>query len=116
VVLDDDDIRRLADAVAARLADAPALPPAGAARRYVDAATLARIFGVDRDWVYAHQDELDVIRLPSETGRRRRLRFDVERVADLLRHRSRPRPVDGAERALGKASVTTRLIEYDDAA
>jgi len=48
----------------------------------VDAATLARRFGLGRDWVYAHASELGAVRLGS--GARPRLRFDVEQVARAL--------------------------------
>ena len=58
-----------------------ALGAQGAAgpQRYVDAATVAALFGVERDWVYAHKNELGALRLGS--GRRARLRFDMSRVA-----------------------------------
>ena len=116
VLLDEKDIERLADAVAVRLGSLIDARPASNTKRYVDAATLAELFGVERDWVYAHQEQLGVIRLPSETGRRGRLRFDVEIVAAKLRRGTRRPPVIDAARPLGKASATTPLIEYDDAA
>ena len=47
-----------------------------AARRLVDAATLAAELGVDRSWVYAHRGELGAIHLG--TGSKPRLRFDLE--------------------------------------
>lgn len=47
-----------------------------AARRLVDAATLAAELGVDRSWVYAHRGELGAIQLG--TGSKPRLRFDLE--------------------------------------
>jgi hypothetical protein len=47
-----------------------------AARRLVDAATLAAELGVDRSWVYAHRAELRAIQLG--TGSKPRLRFDPE--------------------------------------
>jgi hypothetical protein len=42
----------------------------------VDAATLGRVLGVSRQFVYDHAEELGVLRLGS--GRRPRLRFDLE--------------------------------------
>lgn len=50
--------------------------------RYVDAATLARELGVERDWVYANARRLGAIRLGE--GPRGRLRFDRELVAERL--------------------------------
>lgn len=49
--------------------------------RLVDAATLARELGVERDWVYANAERLGAIRLGGPRGR---LRFDREVVADKL--------------------------------
>ena len=86
-------------------------------QRFVDAATVARLLGVDRDWVYAHQKALGAIRLPGGSGQRGRLRFDVERLAFDLRQGSRA-PRTAAPTAHADAdryrSATTRLIDYDD--
>lgn len=49
--------------------------------RLVDAATLARELGVEREWVYAHAERLGAIRLGGPKGR---LRFDREVVAEQL--------------------------------
>lgn len=49
--------------------------------RLVDAATLARELGVERDWVYANAERLGAIRLGGPKGR---LRFDREVVAEKL--------------------------------
>lgn len=49
--------------------------------RLVDAATLARELGVERDWVYANAERLGAIRLGGPRGR---LRFDREVVAEKL--------------------------------
>lgn len=46
-----------------------------------DAATLAQELGVERDWIYAHADELGAIRLGGPHGR---LRFDQEIVRQRL--------------------------------
>lgn len=50
--------------------------------RYVDAATLARELGVERDWVYAHAEKLGALRLGGPSGR---LRFDLEEVLARMR-------------------------------
>lgn len=57
--------------------------------RYVDAATLAAELGVERDWVYAHADELCALRLGGPNGR---LRFDRLAVLEQLRPPKRPHP------------------------
>jgi DNA-binding FadR family transcriptional regulator len=54
--------------------------------RLVDAATLAREFGVSRKFVYSHADELGAVRLGK--GRRPRVRFAPERAAEVLSARS----------------------------
>jgi hypothetical protein len=56
--LDADDIEALAARVVALLRD-----ETDGARRYVDAATLARLLSVRRGWVYAHARELGGVRL-----------------------------------------------------
>ena len=48
----------------------------------VDAAEIARRFGVSRDFVYDHADDLGVVRLGE--GPRARLRFDPTRVRRQL--------------------------------
>jgi hypothetical protein len=53
-----------------------------AARRLVDAATLAAELGVERSWVYEHADELHPVRLGN--GSKPRLRFDVLAVRTAL--------------------------------
>lgn len=55
--------------------------------RLVDAATLARELGVEREWVYAHAEQLGAVRLGGPNGR---LRFDRHEVS---------RRLDGAEAA-----------------
>jgi hypothetical protein len=46
----------------------------------VDAATLARVLGVSRAYVYEHRDELGAVQVGN--GRRPRIRFDVERARE----------------------------------
>jgi hypothetical protein len=77
MTLDDEDIERIVQRVGEVLASLHAQP----APQYVDAADLARMLGVDREWVYAHARRLGAIRLGGPGGR---LRFDVRQVADAL--------------------------------
>jgi len=49
----------------------------------VDAAELARRFGIERSWVYSHAIELGAVKLGS--GAKPRLRFDPQIVARVLR-------------------------------
>ncbi len=66
------------DAVAGRVVELLAAADA-ADPRWVDAAEIARRFGVARSWVYAHAPRLGAVRLGS--GPRARLRFDPQLVA-----------------------------------
>ena len=52
-------------------------------RALVDAAELARLFGIERSWVYSHAIELGVVKLGD--GPKPRLRFDPEVAARVLR-------------------------------
>ena len=68
----------IAEAIgAARSSEPDDLPP-----RLLTAAEVARWWGVDRSWVYNHATELGARRLGS--GRRPRLRFDPDEVAERL--------------------------------
>jgi hypothetical protein len=58
--------------------------------RLVDATTVARRYGLTRQWVYEHAHELGAIRLGN--GGRPRLRFDLKRVAEALAQDSQHRP------------------------
>ena len=49
--------------------------------RLVDAATLARELGVEREWIYAHAEQLGAVRLGGPNGR---LRFDRHEVGRRL--------------------------------
>jgi hypothetical protein len=75
--LDAGDIELIARRVAELIQDTV---PARPARR-ADAATVADMLGVDREWVYAHSRELGATRLG---GRQGRLRFDLARVRERL--------------------------------
>jgi hypothetical protein len=70
------------EAVATRVADLlrEQQPSRG---ELVDAAAIARRFGVSRDFVYQHADELGAVRLGS--GPKARLRFDPAKVGRVLR-------------------------------
>lgn len=52
-------------------------------RELVDAAELARMFGIERSWVYSHAIELGAVKLGK--GPKPRLRFDPEVSARVLR-------------------------------
>ena len=82
--LHPDDLTALVDGTARRVVEllrekgaAPAETPV-----LLSAAQVAARFGVSRDWVYEHADELGALRLGA--GRKPRLRFDAERVATAL--------------------------------
>lgn len=74
--LDADDVEAIAHRVAELIGPARDAPV-----RYVDAAALARVLGVEREWVYAHASELGAIRLGGPHGR---LRFDLDHVRRVL--------------------------------
>jgi hypothetical protein len=97
-----DDLARLVDLVRSSVmadlrAELEGLPDAIATRldqrarrgsvpQLVDAATVARWFGVSPAWVREHADELGVSRIG--TGPRPRMRFDPDRVAAVIRQRA----------------------------
>lgn len=93
VRLDDHTIDALAQRVAALIGpSAPTPTPIGEVRgrsqgSLLSAAQVAERFNVDRDWVYAHADELGARRLG--TGPKPRLRFDPGEVAAYLEPASR---------------------------
>lgn len=73
--------------------------------RLVDAATLARELGVERDWVYAHADELGAIRLGGPKGR---LRFDRHEVGERLRAIDHPIRYPPRRSRIGDMEVVRR--------
>jgi hypothetical protein len=103
--LSHEDIGAIAAAVAPALAQAVTervreLLDEREANDLVDAADLARVLGVDREWVYAHADQLGAIRLGD--GPRPRLRFQPGRAVELFRELSAERrvvPIRGGPRA-----------------
>jgi hypothetical protein len=71
-----DDVEAIAAATAQAVADRVLdLIDARQTNRLVDARELADVLGVDRDWIYAHADQLGAVRLGK--GPRPRLRFDL---------------------------------------
>lgn len=65
------------EAIAQRVAELVRDPEAV---QFIDAIEVARRFGVSREWVYAHAEELGAVRLGD--GPRPRWRFDVQKVAE----------------------------------
>lgn len=93
VRLDPDSIEALAHRLAELLAPRE---PARPQRRLLTAEEVARWWGIGRRWVYDHADELGVRRLGG--GRRPRLRFDPEEVAERLGEPGARGGVGGDER------------------
>ncbi len=58
------------------------------APRWLNVRELADVLGVQSDYVYRHADELGALRIPSNAGKRERLRFDLNRTRELLIARS----------------------------
>ncbi|MGD1057079.1 MAG: hypothetical protein ABR992_06645 [Solirubrobacteraceae bacterium] len=108
MTLDDEDIEQIARRVAELIGANRADPTP----RYVDAADLARILGIERDWVYAHARELGAIRLGGPGGR---LRFDVQHVAEALARRDSPTmPVRRASsRQRPSQAAKAEVIQYE---
>ena len=78
-VLSAIDVERIAERTAEMVLKAQrTLPPA----RLLDAAGVAEMLGVERDFVYDHADELGVLRIGQ--GAKSRLRFDPQVVRDRL--------------------------------
>jgi hypothetical protein len=71
------DVEAIAEATARRVAEI-VTPPAATTFALVGARELARELGVSLDYVYAHSTELGGMRLGS--GRRARIRFDLDRA------------------------------------
>jgi hypothetical protein len=85
VQLDSATIDQVAERVAELLSQRIAAPETvrGAVEPgLLSAAEVSRWWGVDRSWVYDHADQLGAIRLGN--GKRPRLRFDPDRVAQAL--------------------------------
>jgi hypothetical protein len=106
--LDPADIEQIARRVA-DLMEATQVRPSG---QFVDAAELAELLGVERDWVYAHANALGAIRLGGPRGR---LRFDLRRVQDAWSAPATTGARRGAGRSRKKRSRATSagLIPYE---
>jgi len=91
--LDPADIEQIARQVADLIAATQARPSG----QFVDAAELAELLGVERDWVYAHANALGAIRLGGPRGR---LRFDLRRVQDAW---PAPTATTGARQGTGRS-------------
>lgn len=106
--LDPADIEQIARQVVDLIAEAQARPSG----QFVDAAELAALLGVERDWVYAHANALGAIRLGGPRGR---LRFDLQRVQDGWSATTKRGARPGTGRSHKKRSRATRagLIPYE---
>jgi hypothetical protein len=71
-------------------------PPTSPTDTLIDAAEVARRFGVDRGWVYQHADELGAVRLGD--GPRPRLRFQAEAVKATVTARTNGKRSRAADR------------------
>ena len=76
------------EAVAARVVDL--LRSSSANVELVDAAEIARRFGVSRDFVYEHANDFGVVRLGESP--KARLRFNPAKVRELLDATDQPAP------------------------
>jgi hypothetical protein len=83
--LEPADIEAIAQRVAELITDQLQAPVPR--ERLVNAAQLAELLGVERDWVYAHAGQLGGVRLGGPKGR---LRFDLNMVAEHLDQTDRP--------------------------
>jgi len=79
-----------------------------AKRELVDAAELARRFGIERSWVYTHAIELGAVKLGS--GTKPRLRFDPE-VAERVLGRVEEGPAADPPARSGKRAGRPRRSE-----
>jgi hypothetical protein len=96
--LDPESIEALARRLAELLAPGE---PAQSRAQLVSAEEVARWWGISRRWVYDHADELGARRLGG--GRRPRLRFDPDEVAERLGEPSARGGAGGDER--GSAAI-----------
>jgi hypothetical protein len=97
------------EAVAHRLAELLAARPGPSAprRQLITAAEVSEWWGVERSWVYAHADDLGARRLGA--GRRPRLRFDPDEVAERLGDTDPASDGRRSPRMPGDSRTTTRL-------
>jgi hypothetical protein len=76
--------------------------------RYVDAARVAQVLDVEREWVYAHARQLGAFRLGGPQGR---LRFDLDHVKQALAQPAAPdaQPVPAQPPGRHRRSCADRL-------
>ena len=96
------------EAIANRVVELLEAPP----RKLLTVAEVARLLAVDRDFVYAHQAELGVVRLPGK-GRRPALRFDRDTLLERLdrSHATQAQPAARRGRRAQRARDATSLVE-----
>jgi hypothetical protein len=96
------------EAIAHRIVELLEAPP----RKLLTVAEVARLLAVDRDFVYAHQAELGVVRLPGK-GRRPALRFDRDTLLERLdrSHATQAQPPARRGSRAQRARDATSLIE-----
>jgi hypothetical protein len=100
------------EAIARRLVELLGPDESRPPKRLLSAAEVSEWWGVDRDWVYVHADQLGARRLGA--GKRPRLRFDPDEVAERIaaagapatadRRRSAPLPGDSGDGSLSHRS------------
>lgn len=96
------------EAIAHRVVELMEAPP----RKLLTVAEVAGLLAVDPDFVYAHQAELGVVRLPGK-GRRPALRFDRDTLLERLDrgHATQAQPRARRGRRGQRARDATSLIE-----
>ena len=96
------------EAIAHRVVELLEAPP----RKLLTVAEVARLLAVEPDFVYAHQAELGVVRLPGK-GRRPALRFDRDTLLERLdrTHATQTQPPTRRARRAQRARDATSLIE-----
>jgi hypothetical protein len=96
------------EAIAHRVVELLEAPP----RKLLTVAEVARLLAVEPGFVYAHQAELGVVRLPGK-GRRPALRFDRDTLLERLdrSHATHDQPSARRGRRAQRARDATSLIE-----
>lgn len=109
MTLSSQDVEAIAQRVAELIRD-----PATAPVRYVDARCVAKVLGVDREWVYAHARQLGAMRLGGPHGR---LRFDLQHVRQALAEKpaTEPKPAQPSGRRRPRRTGRQRvdLLPYE---
>lgn len=98
-----EDLERLADLIADRLAERLSSSPPTAA--LVDVKALASLLGVSADFVYEHARELGGVKLGS--GPRAPWRFDVQTARDAMASRSPKSPASPPRRSRRRRPAKT---------